>query len=459
MAAEHITLNIDGQTVTAPKGATVLEAAKAAGIYIPTLCYHPALEPYGGCRMCIVEIEKMRGLPPACTTPAAPDMVVHTKTPQLEELRKQILEMVYTEHPHSCLLCWKKERCHNFEVCQRTPSVTKHCIYCPKNYQCELQEVSDYVDMKHRPLTLSYHYRGMPLQNEDPFIVRDFNLCILCGRCVRVCQDVRVNGCLAFTYRGSQAIVGTAFGRPYKESGSEFCGACVDICPVGAIMERNFNYQGSPDKKINTTCPYCAVGCQLILEVKDNRVMRSAPNPDGPTNHGQACVKGRFGLVEVVHHPERLTTPLVRREGKLVPATWEEALNEAARGLSQFKPDEVAVFGAGKCTNEDNYVIQKLARAVLGTNNIDHCARLCHAPTVTGLMESFGSGAMTNTIADIAHSQTIFAIGCNTTAAHPIIGLQVIKATQNGKKLIVANPRQIELARYADIFIQHRPGS
>ncbi|MEE9201722.1 MAG: formate dehydrogenase subunit alpha [Dehalococcoidia bacterium] len=459
MAAENITLTIDGQEVTAPKGATVLDVARGAGIYIPTLCHHPHLEAYGGCRLCIVEIEKMRGLPTSCTTPAAQDMVVSTKTPQLEELRRQVLEMVYTEHPHACLLCWKKERCRSFEVCQRTPSVTMHCVYCPKNYRCELQDVSDYVNMERRAMPLTYHYRDMPLQNEDPFIVRDFNLCILCGRCVRVCQDVRVNGCLAFTYRGSQAIVGTAFGRPYKESGSEFCGACVDICPVGAIMERDFNYQGFPDKRVNTTCPYCGVGCQLILEVKGDRLMRSIPDPDGIANKGQACVKGRFGLVEVVHHPQRLTTPLVRREGELVPATWDEALDEVARGLSQFKPEEIAVFGAGKCTNEDNYVIQKLARAVLGTNHVDHCARLCHAPSITGLVESFGSGAMTNTIDDMAQAEAFFVIGSNTTFAHPVIGMKVKQAFRQGKKLIVANPREIELARYADIFLQHRPGS
>ncbi|MDP6782083.1 MAG: 2Fe-2S iron-sulfur cluster-binding protein, partial [Dehalococcoidia bacterium] len=362
MAQELITLTIDDHEVTAPKGGTVLDAAKGAGLYIPTLCHHPKLESYGGCRMCIVEIEKMRGLPTSCTTPAAQDMVVRTKTPQLEELRRQVLEMVYTEHPHACLVCWKKERCRTFEVCQRFPSVNMHCVYCPKNGRCELQSVSDYVDMKHRPMTLGYHYRNMPVQNEDPFIVRDFNLCILCGRCVRVCQDVRVNGCLAFTYRGSQAIVGTAFDRPYKDSGSELCGACVDICPVGAIMERDFNYKGAPDKIVNTTCPYCGTGCQLLLEVKDGRLMRSTPNSEGPANKGQACVKGRFGLVEMVHHHERLTTPMIRREGKLIPASWDEALDEVARGLSQFKPEEIAVFGAGKCTNEDNYVIQKLAR-------------------------------------------------------------------------------------------------
>jgi formate dehydrogenase alpha subunit len=455
-----ITLTIDGREVKAPAGASVLRAAEDAGIYVPTLCYHESLEPYGGCRMCIVEIENMRGLPPACTTPAGDGMVVHTNTSQLQELRRGIMELILSEHPHSCLVCWRKERCHPFDICLRNVEVTARCVNCPKNRRCELQTVFDYLGMAgSKKISLPYSYRDLPISREDPFIDRDNNLCILCGRCVRVCQEVRVNGCLAFTYRGSQALVGTAFGRPYKESGSEFCGACVDICPVGAIMERRNKWAGLPDRWVNTTCPYCGVGCQLLLEVKEDRILRITPNLKGPANQGQACVKGKFGVAEVVHHPERLTTPLVRRNGKLERATWDEALGLVASRLAEYKAEEMAVVTSAKCTNEDNYVMQKFARAVLGTNNVDHCARLCHAPTVSGLVQSFGSGAMTNSIGEIVDAECILAIGTNTTFAHPVIGTKVKQAARQGKKLIVANPREIELCRFADIWLRHLPGS
>ena len=456
--ADTITLKIDGKEVQGRPGMTVLQVAEKAGVYIPTLCYHPLLEPHGGCRMCIVEIEKMRGLPPACTTPAGNGMVVNTNTPQLQELRRSVLELVLSEHPHPCLTCWRRQRCRPGDVCLRNAAVTERCVLCPKNRRCELQAVCDYVGMSRQEIKLPYSYRGLPLETMDPFLSRDYNLCILCGRCVRVCQDVRVNGCLAFTYRGSQALVGTAFGRPHTESGCEFCGACVDICPVGTHMEKDSISAGFADSWVTTTCPYCGTGCQLKLEVKGQNILRVRPDPDA-WNQGQACVKGRFGIREFVHHHERLTTPLIKKEGRFEPASWEEALDLVARKLSSYKPDETAVFCAGKCTNEDNYVMQKFARAVLKTNNIDHCARLCHAPTIPGLVKTFGSGAMTNPINDLSNSELIFVIGANTTFAHPVIGMKVKQATRKGKKLIVANPREIELVRFADVWLRLNPSS
>ncbi|MEE8473159.1 MAG: formate dehydrogenase subunit alpha [Dehalococcoidia bacterium] len=455
-----ITLTIDDREVKAPVGSSVLRAAEDSGIYIPTLCYHESLEPYGGCRMCIVDIENMRGLPPACTTPAGDGMVVRTSTPQLTELRRGIMELILSEHPHSCLVCWRKERCKPFDICLRNVDVTARCVNCPKNRRCELQTVFDYLGMAGcKEISLPYKYRDLPMSLEDPFIDRDNNLCILCGRCVRVCQEVRVNGCLSFTYRGSEALVGTAFGRNYKESGSEFCGACVDICPVGAIMERRNKWAGLPERLVKTTCPYCGVGCQLLLEVKDGEVLRITPDLEGAANLGQACVKGRFGVAETINHPERLTTPLVRKNGKLEEATWDEALDLVVSKLAGYKPQELAVITSAKCTNEDNYVMQKFSRAVLGTNNVDHCARLCHAPTVAGLVQSFGSGAMSNSISEIADAECILAIGTNTTFSHPVIGIKVKQAARQGKKLIVANPREIELCRYADIWLRQMPGS
>jgi len=371
---DKINLTIDDQPVGAEAGMTVLEVVKEAGIYIPTLCYHPSLAPYGGCRLCVVEIEKMRGLPTSCTTPATDGMIIRTNTPQLQEFRRGILELILSEHPHNCLDCWRRERCGPFDICLRSVEVTERCVTCPKNGRCELQQVSDYIGVKET--TLPYSYKELPVHREDPFFDRDYNLCILCGRCVRICQEVRGAAAIAFTFRGSQALVGTAFDRPLQDSGCQFCGACVDVCPTGALMERSIKWKGSAERQVLTTCPYCGVGCQLELQLKDGKIFEVIPQQDNEVNRGQACVKGRFGITEFVHHPERLTTPLVKRDGKFTEATWDEALDIVASKLASYKAEEMSVISSAKATNEDNYVIQKLTRAVLGTNNVDHCARL-----------------------------------------------------------------------------------
>ncbi len=248
-------------------------------------------------------------------------------------------------------------------------------------------------------------------------------------------------------------------GRTLREVGCEFCGACVDSCPTGALADLATRGIAKPDRAVTTICPYCGVGCQLKLEVKDEKVIASRPDPDGPANHGQACVKGRFGIAEFVHHPERLTSPLVRTNGELKEVSWDEALKLIAKRLPKYTPDEIGFIASAKCTNEENYVMQKFARAVLGTNNVDHCARLCHAPSVAGLVQSFGSGAMTNSIDETAGAACIFAIGTNTTVSHPVIGLLIKRAAQNGARLIVANPMEIDLCRFADVWLRLRPGS
>ena len=254
-------------------------------------------------------------------------------------------------------------------------------------------------------------------------------------------------------------VIAPLEGLTLREVGCNFCGACVDSCPTAALTDLATRGIAKPDRVVTSICPYCGVGCQLKLEVKDEKIMASIPDPDGAANHGQACVKGRFGIAEFVHHPDRLTSPLIRKNGKLEEASWDEALELISNKLKSYTSDEVGVIASAKCTNEENYVIQKFARVVLGTNNVDHCARLCHAPTVTGLVQTFGSGAMTNSINEIGEAACILAIGTNTTEDHPVIGLEVLRAVNGGGKLLVANPREIDLCRFASLWLQHNPGT
>jgi len=426
---DTIRLTIDTQEVEVRKGMTVLEASQAAGIYIPTLCHDPDLEPYGGCRLCVVEIENMRGLPTACTTPATDGMIVHTDTPAVNNVRRSVVDLLIADHPVDCLTC-------------------------AKNQQCDLQKVAAYLGITERRFPRTN--RILPVDTSNPFFKLDRNYCILCGKCVRTCDEVTVNNAIEIVSRGYASWVSTFDDQPLLESICQSCGECVVRCPVAALIPKNFP---QPTREVATTCPYCGVGCGMYLGIRGDQVISIRGDRESPANKGKLCVKGRYGINEFIHHPERLTTPLIRRNGKLAEATWDEALDLVASKLAEYQKGEVAVISSAKCTNEDNYVIQKFTRAVLGTNNIDHCARLCHAPSVTGLVQSFGSGAMTNSIKDIGDAACILAIGTNTTATHPIIGFEVKQATRRGTKLIVANPREINLCRFADIWLRLNPGS
>jgi formate dehydrogenase alpha subunit len=454
---DEIWLTINGQAVRAEKGMTVLEAARAAEIYIPTLCYDPDLEPYGGCRLCVVEIEGVRGLPTACTMPASDGMVVHTETEAVNNVRRIALELLLANHPSDCLVCDRrtgKERCNPYDVCLRNVAVTDRCVTCPANGQCELQKVVDYMGITE--LRLPRATRSFPIDTSNPFFDLDRNRCILCARCVRTCNEITGVGAIDMAYRGYSMKVTTFGDKELLESICRSCGECVVHCPVGALSPKETH---RPTREVKTTCPYCGVGCQVYMGIKDEQIISVRGDRDNDVNRSRLCVKGRFGIAEFVHHPERLTTPLIRRNGSLTEATWDEALDLIADKLGSYQSNELAVISSAKCTNEDNYVAQKFARAVLGTNNVDHCARLCHAPTVAGLVQSFGSGAMTNSIGEIGDAKCILAIGTNTTAAHPVIGFEIKRAVRKGGKLIVANPREIDLVRSADLWLQHRPGS
>jgi predicted molibdopterin-dependent oxidoreductase YjgC len=350
---------------------TVLEAARSAEIYIPTLCYYPDLEPYGGCRLCIVEIEKMRGLPTSCTTPATDGMKVTTESASIQEVRRATLELILSTHPCDCLECHRRQRCGPYDICLRQVAVTDRCVVCPANENCELQQVVDYLGLHNLRIPRDTAPRDVDTSN--PFFDLDRNRCILCARCVRACQEITCVGAIDMAYRGYNMKVATFGDTPLMDSICRSCGECMVRCPVGAMTLKE---TVRPEREVKTVCPYCGVGCSMYLGVKDEKIVGVRGDEQGQANQGRLCVKGRFGIAEFVNHKDRLTTPLIRKAGRLEKVSWDEVLDFVASRLGNYRGDEVAVVSSAKSTNEDNYVMQKFARAVLGTNNIDHCARL-----------------------------------------------------------------------------------
>jgi formate dehydrogenase alpha subunit len=441
---DTVKLTINNREIMAKNGTTVLEAALNAGIYIPTLCYDPDLTPYGGCRLCVVEIEGMRGLVSSCTTPVTDGMVIHTDTPRVNQSRRITMELISANHHGDCLAC-------------------------AKNQDCELLKIGRYLGVEQdRVERLRKDTEVLSVDDSHPAFIRDLNKCILCAICVRACHEIVCHDAIDIAFRGDSARIATFGDKPIAESVCKSCGECVVRCPTGALVPK---LEKPPTQEVKTTCSYCGVGCSMYLGVRDNNIVSVRGDPEGPTNRGILCVKGRWGY-DFINHPERLTTPLIRipgvpreaEQGKEVheifrEASWDEALELLAGKFRTYTADEVGVIASAKCTNEENYVMQKFARAVLGTNNVDHCARLCHAPTVAGLVQSFGSGAMTNSINDIGDAACILAIGTNTTENHPVLAPKIVHAVNNGGKLIVANPYEIDLCRFASIWLQHNPGT
>jgi formate dehydrogenase alpha subunit len=428
---DKVNLVIDGKKITAEKRKTILEAALDNDIYIPNLCHHPDLVPSGNCRMCIVEIKGRRGQIISCKTDVEEGMEVRTDSRDISLVRQTTLELLHASH-------------------------TQDCTNCSKNNNCGLQEVTAYVGVDEDRLSRLRRTRPeMPVDDSNPFFSLDHNKCIMCGICIRTCDEVQGVNALDYVFRGFSTIVSTYMDMPIKESVCESCGECVVRCPVGALYIKESRI---PAREVKTVCSYCGVGCNLYLGVRNNRIVGARGDRDSIVNKGRLCVKGRYGY-SFVDHPDRLTKPLIRKNGSFTEASWDEALDIIAKKFSENRKDKFAALTSAKATNEDNYVIQKFTRAVNGTNNIDHCARLCHAPTVSGLVQSFGSGAMTNSIDEFSSARTIFSIGSNTTAAHPIIGLHMKEAKRKGAKIIVANPKRIDLCRFADVFMQHYPGT
>ena len=446
---DTVKLTINGREIIAKKGVTVLEAALDAGIYIPTLCYDPDLKPYGGCRLCVVEIEGMRALAGACTTPATDGMVVYTETARVNQSRRITMELIIANHHGDCLAC-------------------------VKNQDCELLKVARYLGIEQdRVDRLRKSTQVLPVDDSHPAFIRDLNKCILCAKCVRACHEVVCHDAIDIAFRGNSARIATFGDKPIIESICKSCGECVVRCPTGALVSK---WEKPPAEEVKTICPYCGVGCSVYLGVRDNKIVSVRGDPKGPANKGSLCVKGRWGY-DFISHPERLTMPLIRlpgiarqagQDGQVHEifreASWDEALQLTANKLLELKQahgaGSIAVMSSAKCTNEDNYVMQKFVRAVIGTNNIDHCARLCHASTVVGGIAAFGQGAMSNSYSDFEKTELFFIIGSNTTECHPIIGSIIKRRVRfGGAKLIMADPRSIELGEYAAVRLPHKPGT
>ncbi|MBR2310644.1 MAG: formate dehydrogenase subunit alpha [Oscillospiraceae bacterium] len=428
-----LNVTIDGIKVQAKEGSTILEAARSVGIEIPTLCYLKDLTPEASCRICLVEIEGNPKLLTACSTPVAEGNVIFTKSEKVIAARRSVLDLMLSTHKADCFSCGKNGDCQLQNLC----------------YAYGVEKTS---------------FEGVrneyPIDDSNEFFTYNPQQCILCQRCVNVCQKLHGEAAIGITGRGFKAKIATPFDQLIRGTNCVSCGNCVSVCPVGALLPKT-KVRAFETKKVPTTCTYCGVGCQLELQVKDDTVVGAQPLY-GEANKGLLCVKGKFGY-NFINHKDRLTKPLIRKDGALVEASWEEAVSYIADKIKSIKaesgPDALAGLSSARCSNEDNYVFQKMVRAVFGTNNVDHCARLCHASTVAGLAITLGSGAMTNSIAEAADQDVVFVTGSNTTETHPVIGSLIRQAKRKGAKIIVAEPRRIPLCREADVFLQIKPGT
>jgi predicted molibdopterin-dependent oxidoreductase YjgC len=449
-----LSLEIDHRKVSFPEGVTVHRAAELNDVYIPSLCSHKDLSPFGGCRLCMVEIEGMRGYPLSCNTLAQEGMKVLTDTAMLRELRAEILKLILSEHPSSCLVCGEKDECRDYQGTIRKAGVTTGCRFCPNDGQCELQDVVEKVGLTEIDFPIYYH--GYEPEHDDPFYDRDYNICILCGRCVRMCQEVRGTGVLAFSYRGPRAKVSPAFGRSHVEAGCEFCGACVDVCPTGALADKASKWDGKPDGSLVSTCPFCAVGCQVELDHKGGRFSKARASMDPEVNDGQLCVKGRFCMPEVTHHFERAKKPMLRKGEYFREVSWEEALAKVAVELKNVRPDEFLMLVSPDLTNESLFAAQKFVRDCIGSNGIDSTARMELAGGLDLWSELF---SLPISIKSIAQADVILAAGLDSRFNFSVVGTKVRKALDRGTKLVTIDARDSNLARYTDDWLRPTPGT
>jgi len=439
-----VTLEIDGQSVTVPEGTSVMAAATNAGVKVPKLCATDMLEAFGSCRLCLVEIEGRKGYPASCTTLVEPGMKVRTQASKLAKLRRGVMELYISDHPLDCLTC-------------------------PANGNCELQEMAGVVGLRE----VRYGYDGANhLQAEkdvsNPYFSFDGSKCIVCSRCVRACEEVQGTFALTVDGRGFASMIMPGPTGNFLQSECVSCGACVQACPTATLMEKSIAEQGQPDHAVVTTCAYCGVGCSFRAEMKGTEVVRMVPNKNGHANHGHSCVKGRFAWGYATH-PDRITKPMVRAKitDPWREVSWDEALAHTAAEFKriQAKYGRGAVGGitSSRCTNEETYLVQKLVRAGFGNNNVDTCARVCHSPTGYGLKQTLGESAGTQDFDSVLEADVVMVIGANPTDGHPVFASHLKRRLREGAKLIVVDPRGIDLVRLphvqADFHLQLRPGT
>ncbi|HEY4798464.1 MAG TPA: molybdopterin-dependent oxidoreductase, partial [Bacteroidia bacterium] len=430
-------IKINNRLYEAQENETVLDVARRNDIYIPTLCYHAKTGQAAKCRACIVTVEGMRGFQTSCNLKVKGGMSVCTDSKEVLESQRVVVDLMLSSGYHNCLAC-------------------------ERSGTCELQDACYYLGIE----KTSYADAPTGIKDESSeFIVMDYDKCIKCGRCVSVCNNRVVNEVLGFGFRGKQTTIMCDDDIPMGDSTCVQCGECVQICPTAALTDKKSRGHGrsSHFEKVNTTCPYCGVGCQVTLHVDKakNKVMRVTGRDEWP-NNGMLCVKGRYGF-EFHASPKRLQYPLMKKNGKHERATWDEALDLIAEKIkttvNKHGPNVFSALGSGRITNENNYAIQKFTRAVVKTNNVDHCARTCHAPTVAGLAHAFGSGAATNSIDEILETDLIFVIGSNMTEAHPVVSYYVKQAVKQGSRMIVCDPRKVDISHWADLFVPIRVGT
>ncbi len=432
MKTDKITLTIDGRRIEIPQGSSVLDAVNASGTYVPQLCKDPDMKPIGACRTCLVEIDGTRGFPASCSVPAAQGAVVRTDTPEVRAVRSGVIELTMAMLPDG--------------------------------------NGSDGAAKEYRELTTAAVHHGLssarwsgrerePADTSSPVFDIAMDSCILCGRCAKACQDgAQFIGAIDVLGVGTNGRIGTFMDRPLIDSVCTTCGQCLSVCPTGAIEVKTPAV--NVVKSITTTCPYCGVGCGIKAQVDDtDRIIQMLDDPDNRSSVGMLCVKGRFGYT-FVHHEDRLTTPLVRKDGELAPVSWDEALDYVVERLVEYRGDSFATLCSAKATNEDGYIQQKFARLLMQSNHIDHCTRLCHAPSVEAMLTALGSGATSNSYVDYEEAGCLLIIGSDANSNHPVAASRMRRAViERGAKLIVINPRRIDMCDFADLWLRPRPGT
>ena len=441
--SQLVTLEIDGFQVTAPVGASVMRAAASIGIEIPKLCATDSVEPFGSCRLCVVQIEGGRGMPASCTTPVAEGLKIVTQNKKLADVRRGIMELYISDHPLDCLTC-------------------------SANGDCELQDMAGAVGLREvRYNPVETHLNAVKDQS-NPYFSFDPSKCIVCSRCVRACEETQGTFALTIDGRGFDSKVSPGQNQDFMDSECVSCGACVQACPTATLMEKSVIDHGQPEHAIVTTCAYCGVGCSFRAEMKGEQVIRMVPHKDGKANHGHSCVKGRFAFGYATHK-DRITKPMIRKSIKDAwqEVSWEEAVNYAASELKRIQQnygrDAIGGITSSRCTNEEVYIMQKLIRAGFGNNNVDTCARVCHSPTGYGLKQTFGEASGTQNFDSVLKADVILVIGANPTDGHPVFASQMKKRLRQGAKLIIADPREIDLVKSPHIKASHhlklRPGT